>query len=166
MSCDGGFTPGGAYDSVWDSVKPMTGNFFFYYFQYQDFVGCVCMLNYWFSSNDDICPDNYNYSRFKLKDKCRSEKWEVYLYGDMTIMVEHAQVHFFDSVTRPLLLRQGMRSRRAETAEVSAVAVHGVTGRLSGPCTQVHGHVFPLPSGRRRGGGDAGSLLPGVLPPN
>ena len=45
------------------------------------------MLNYWFSSNDDICPDNYNYSGFQLMDKCRSEKWEVYLYGDMTIMV-------------------------------------------------------------------------------
>ena len=57
VSCGGGFTPGGAYDSVWDSVKPMTGNFFFYYFQYQEFVGCVCMLNYWFSSNDDICPE-------------------------------------------------------------------------------------------------------------
>ena len=26
-------------------------------------------------------------SQFKLKDKCRSEKWEVYLYGDMTIKV-------------------------------------------------------------------------------
>ena len=35
-----------------------------------------------------------------------------------------------------------------------------------GPCTQVHGHGFPPPSGRGRGGGDAGSLLPGVLPPN
>ena len=87
MSCGGGFTPGGAYDSVWDSVKPMTGKYFFNYFQYQEFVGCVCMLNYWFSSNDDICPDNYSYSRFTLKDKCRSEKWEVYLYGDMTIKV-------------------------------------------------------------------------------
>ena len=50
-------------------------------------VRCVCMLNYWFSSNDDICPDNYNYSRFKLKDKCCSEKWEVYLYGDMPVVV-------------------------------------------------------------------------------
>ena len=40
----------------------MTGNYFFNYFQYQEFVGCVCMLNYWFSSNDVICPDNYNYS--------------------------------------------------------------------------------------------------------
>ena len=45
------------------------------------------MLNDWISSIDDICPDNYNYSRFTLKDKCRSEKWEVYLYGDMTIKV-------------------------------------------------------------------------------
>ena len=34
MSCGFGFTPGGAYDSVWDSVKPMTGKFIFIYFQY------------------------------------------------------------------------------------------------------------------------------------
>ena len=46
----------------------------------------------------------HNYSRFKLKDKCRSEKWEVYLYGVMTITVERAQVQFLDSVTCPLLL--------------------------------------------------------------
>ena len=26
-------------------------------------------------------------SRFKLKDKCRSEKWELYLYGDNIIKV-------------------------------------------------------------------------------
>ena len=64
------------------------------YFQFQEVVGCVCMLNYWFSSNDDICTDNCNYSRFQLKDKCRSEKWEVCLYGDMTIMVVRSQVQF------------------------------------------------------------------------
>ena len=40
------------------------------------------MLNYCFSNNDEVCADNYNYSRFKLTDKCRSEKWEMYLYGD------------------------------------------------------------------------------------
>ena len=63
MSCGGEcFSPDGAYDSVWDSVRPLTGKFFIKYFQYQEFVGCVCMLNYWFSSIDDICPDNYNYS--------------------------------------------------------------------------------------------------------
>ena len=39
MSCGGGFTPGGAYDSICDSGKPMTGYCFFNYFQYQDFVG-------------------------------------------------------------------------------------------------------------------------------
>ena len=77
MSCGGGFlTPDGTYDSFWDSVKLMTGNYFFNYFQYQGFVGCFCMLYYWFSSYDEICPDNYNYSWFKLKDKCRSMKWE------------------------------------------------------------------------------------------
>ena len=44
------------------------------------------MLNFWFSSIDEICPDNYNYSRFMLKDKCRSEKWEVYLFGQVVDM--------------------------------------------------------------------------------
>ena len=34
------------------------------------------------------------------------------------------------------------------------------------PCTQVHGHCRQPSLGRGRGGGDAGSLLPGVLPPN
>ena len=64
-------------DSVWDSVKPQTGKLFFIYFQYQEVVRCVCMLNGWFCNFDDICADNYNFSRFKLKDKCRSEQWEV-----------------------------------------------------------------------------------------
>ena len=31
-------------------------------------------------------------SLFKLLDKCRSEKWELYLYGDMTIMVDRGRV--------------------------------------------------------------------------
>ena len=138
-------TPGGAYDSVWDTVKPMTGKFIFFYFQYQEVFGCVCILNYCFSSIDDICPDNYNSFRFKLKDKCRSEKWEVYLYGDMTIKVMGPDVQ--------------------KTAEFSAVAAHGVTGR---PFLAVYTGTrpgVPPPSGRGRGGGDAGSLLPGVLPP-
>ena len=53
MSCGGGgFTPDGAYDSVWDSVMPMTGKYSINYFQYQVDVGCVCMLNDWISSND------------------------------------------------------------------------------------------------------------------
>ena len=86
-SCGGGFfTPGAAYDGVWDSVKPMTGNFF-KYFQYQEFVECVCILNDCLISNYDICADSYNFSRFKLKDKCRSEQWDVFLYGGMTIKV-------------------------------------------------------------------------------
>ena len=108
MSCGGGgFTPGGAYDSVWDSVRPMTGKFLINYFQYQEVVGCVCMLNYWVSSFDEICPDNYNYSRFKLKGKCRSEKWEVYLYGDKIIKVERAQVQFLDSGDMPVVVTTG-----------------------------------------------------------
>ena len=43
---------------------------------------------HWISSNDEICADNYNYFRFKLKGNGRSEFWEVYLYGDQTIKVD------------------------------------------------------------------------------
>ena len=89
MPCGGGsFTPDGAYDSLWDSVKPMKGKYTINCFQYQEDVGCVCVLNDWISSNDEICADNYNYFRFKLKGNGRSEFWEVYLYGDQTIKVD------------------------------------------------------------------------------
>ena len=112
------------YDSVWDSVRLMTGKYFVYYFQYQEDVGCVGLLNGWFSSNDDICPDNYKNSRFKLKDKCRSEKWEVYLYGDMTIKV--------------------MESRRAENCGGLRSCISWCDGKaFFGPCTQVHGQGSP-----------------------
>ena len=121
------FTPDGAYDSVWDSVRPMTGKFF-YYFQYHEDVGCVCMLNFRFSSNVEICPDNYNYSRLKLKDKFRSEKWELCLYGDKTIQVVCAHVQFLVSVTCPLCYDRAWGPDVQITAEVSAAAVHGVTG--------------------------------------
>ena len=73
-------------------MKPVSGKYFFNYFQYQEVVGCICMLNYCFSSYDGYCPDNYNYSRFKLTVQCRSEKWELYLYGDMTIIVDRGRV--------------------------------------------------------------------------
>ena len=46
------------------------------------------MLNYWFSSNDTICADNYFFP-VQVDGKCRSEKWELYLFGDMTIKVDH-----------------------------------------------------------------------------
>ena len=43
--CGGGsFTPDGAYDSLWNSVKPMTGAHTINYSQCQEDVGCVCML--------------------------------------------------------------------------------------------------------------------------
>ena len=67
MSCGGGFfTPGGAYDSVWDSVRPLTGKYT-QLFLVPRGRGYVCMLNGWFSSNDTICADNYIYFRFKLQ---------------------------------------------------------------------------------------------------
>ena len=76
----------------------MTGKYFINYFQYQEVVGCICMLNYWFSNNDDICADNYIFSRFKLKDICRSEKWELYLYGDKIIEVDRDRVEVLPRV--------------------------------------------------------------------
>ena len=42
--------------------------------------------NDWISSNDEICADNYFW--FKLKGKGRSQMWEVYLYGDKTIVMD------------------------------------------------------------------------------
>ena len=93
LSCGGGFCSfDGAYDSVWDRVQPMTGKFAFSSFQYQEFVRCICMLNYWFSSTVEFYADNYNYSRFKLEDMCRCENWELYLYGVMTIKVDRDSV--------------------------------------------------------------------------
>ena len=62
VSCGGGsFTPDGAYDSFWYGVRAMTGKYTINCFQYQGDVGCVCMFYDWISSNDEICPDNYNY---------------------------------------------------------------------------------------------------------
>ena len=49
---------------------------------------CVCMLNDWISSYDVICVVNFFYFRFKLKGQCRSEKWEVHLYGDSRFKIE------------------------------------------------------------------------------
>ena len=80
----------------------MSGNFFINYFQYQGVVGCFCMLNYWFSSYDEICADNYNYSWFMLKGKCRSEKWEFYLCGDKTIKVDRVSVDVLPRGVPPL----------------------------------------------------------------
>ena len=36
--------------------------------------------------------DFYYFSRFKLKDKCRSAKWELFLYGVMSIKVDRDRV--------------------------------------------------------------------------
>ena len=81
MSCGGVFfTPDGAYDSVWDGVRLLTGKYS-HLFPVPRGRGCVCMLNGWFSSNDTICADNYIYFLFMLKGQCRREKWEVFLYG-------------------------------------------------------------------------------------
>ena len=103
MSCGGGsFIPDGAYDSLWDSVKPMKGKYTINYFQYQEDVGCVCVLNDRISSNDEICADNYNYFRFKLKGNGRSEFWEVYLYGDQTIKVDRDSVEVLPGGVPPL----------------------------------------------------------------
>ena len=88
LSCGGGFCSfDGAYDSVWDRVQPMTGKYFVNYFQYQEFAGCVCMLNFWFSSNYTICADNYFFP-VQVEGKGRSEQWEVFLFCDKTIKVD------------------------------------------------------------------------------
>ena len=49
------------------------------------------MLSGWFSNNDTICADNYFFP-VQVEGKCRSEKWELYLYGDKTIKVDRVSV--------------------------------------------------------------------------
>ena len=93
--------------------------FFFVYFQYQQVVGCICMLNYWFSSNDVICADNYIYFRFTLQDMCRSEKWELYLHGDKTIQVVCAHVQFLASGYMPVVVTTGHGVRTCRTLRSS-----------------------------------------------
>ena len=67
VSGGGGFcSPDGAYGSVWDSVMPISG-IFLQLFPVPGVVGCVCMLNGWFSSKDTICADNYIFFWFKLQ---------------------------------------------------------------------------------------------------
>ena len=44
------------------------GDWKFFLFPVPEVVGCVCMLNGWFSSNDEVCADFFIFFRFKLKD--------------------------------------------------------------------------------------------------
>ena len=156
------------------------------------------MLNAWFSSNGDICADNYFYSRFKLKDKCRSEKWEVYLFGqvvdmpavvnDRCLMVQTVQktVDFYGPDHRDFTVAVQLNYGRCpccvscagstaafvvETAEIPQLqdvehsSLYGGGGE-DGVFARLRAFFALRPLGRRvPGGGDAGSLLPGVLPP-
>ena len=61
-----------------------------------------------------------------MKDKCRSEKWELYLYGDMTIQVVRAQVQFLDSGDMPVVVTTGHGVQTCRKLRISpAVAFMG-----------------------------------------
>ena len=88
MSCGGeSFTPDGAFDSLWDSAKLTTGRYTINYFHFQEDVGCVCMLNDWIKSNDEICADNYDYFPFMFKGQGRSELLEMTIPSRWTVIV-------------------------------------------------------------------------------
>ena len=140
MSCGGGsFTPDGTYDSMddWKIHHRL--------FPVPRVRGCVCMLNDWISSNDEICAVNHIYSRFKLKGKCRSEKWEVYLYGDMTIKVERAQVQFLDSGDMPVVVTTGLGVQTCRKLWFSTVAVFDKVADV--PARAVHRQGVDVPDG-------------------
>ena len=59
------------------------------------------MLNGWFSNNDTICADNY-FFLVQVEGECRSEKWELYLYGDKTIKVDRVGVEVLPRGMPPL----------------------------------------------------------------
>ena len=52
--------------------KADEGIYIFYYFQYQDVVGCVCMLKDWISSCCVFCADYHNHFQSTLKGMSRS----------------------------------------------------------------------------------------------
>ena len=57
MSCGGGcFSPDGAYDFAWDSVKPMKGSTPSITSSTLVDVGCVCMLNDWIAALTIFAP--------------------------------------------------------------------------------------------------------------
>ena len=69
------------------------GKYTIHYFQYQDVVGCVCMLKDWISSCCVFCADNHNYFQSKLKGKGRSAVYaatQVQVCGET---VELPQLH-------------------------------------------------------------------------
>ena len=159
------YSSGVAYDSVWDSVRPMTGKYLLQLFPVPRFRW-VCMHAELLvqSATYDICPDNYNFSRFKLKDKCRSEKWEVYLYADMSIGCACTGAVLGLCNMPVVVTGHGVQTCKncgdlcSCSSWCDGKACRAVyTGTRAG---------FPPPSGRGRGGGDSGSLLSGVLPPN
>ena len=86
MSCDGGcFTPDGAYDSLWVAM-PMKESTPSIPSCTKRTLGVSACSMTGTAATTFFAPTTTT-SRFKLKDKCRSEKWEVFLYGDMTIKV-------------------------------------------------------------------------------
>jgi len=86
---DLGVTFDGLWEDWWADAERMTGVFTVNYFKYTD--TCFCMFNDWLSGQTQICADNYNYFRFRLKGgrfwSRVFETWEVYVYGDGTIRV-------------------------------------------------------------------------------
>ena len=88
------------------------------------------------------------------------------MYGDMSILVERAQVQFLDKCghARCVMSGHGVQSCR-KLRRSPQFAAHGVTGRLFWAVYTGTRPGVPPSSGRGRGGGDTGSLLPGVLPP-
>ena len=67
LSCGGGFYSWWCLRFGLGHGEADDWKYFVNYFQYQEFVVCICMLNYWFSSNDEFCADNYFYFRFTLQ---------------------------------------------------------------------------------------------------
>ena len=50
------------------------------------------MLNDWFSNSDEICADNYKLLPVQIEGQRRSEKWQIYLYGDKSMAVKRQGV--------------------------------------------------------------------------
>ena len=93
-----------------------------------------------------VCADIYIYFRFKLQG--RSEKWELFLYGDMTIKVDCASVEVLPRGVPPSWFFTLLGNRPHSTFELCLPSERGMgmsmllavpvsSGKSSGTCVSM-----------------------------
>ena len=129
---------------------------------------CVCMLNCWFSSIDVFAQTTTTTCGCVADEGKYTIIYFQYHEDFGCVCTLNDWFSCYDGLRRqPQLFPVQVEGQGSQCKRCSSTGtVRGLMGRLFwAVCTGTRPGV-PPPSGRRRGGGDTGSLLPGVLPPN